>query len=51
MTGLSPPNLNDMRAFADAWPDRAILLQLVAQLPQGHNIRLLETLKLSAERA
>ncbi|HTY49794.1 MAG TPA: DUF1016 N-terminal domain-containing protein [Steroidobacteraceae bacterium] len=51
MTGLSPRNLNDMRAFADARPDRAILQQLVAQLPWGHNIRLLEARKLSEERA
>jgi DUF1016 N-terminal domain len=51
MTGLSPRNLNYMRAFAEAWPDRAIVQQLVAQLPWGHNIRLLEALKLPEERA
>ena len=33
MTGLSPRNLNYMRAFAEAWPDQAIVQQLVAQLP------------------
>jgi predicted nuclease of restriction endonuclease-like (RecB) superfamily len=50
MTGLSPRNLNYMRAFSEAWPDRAIVQQLVAQLPWGHNIRLLEALKLPEER-
>jgi hypothetical protein len=44
MTGLSPRNLKYMRAFAEAWPDHAIVQQLVAQLPWGHNIRLLEAL-------
>jgi hypothetical protein len=38
-----------MRAFAEVWPDPAIVQQLVAQLPWGHNIRLLEGLK-SAEQ-
>jgi len=51
MTGLSPRNLKYMRAFAEAWPDRPIVQQLVAQLPWGHNIRLLEALKLPDERA
>jgi predicted nuclease of restriction endonuclease-like (RecB) superfamily len=51
MTGLSPRNLKYMRAFAEAWPDPAIVQQLVAQLPWGHNIRLLEALKLPEERA
>ncbi len=51
MTGLSPRNLKDMRAFAEAWPDQAIVQQLVAQLPWGHNIRLLEALKQPEERA
>lgn len=51
MTGLSPRNLKYMRAFADAWPDQAIVQQLVAQLPWGHNIRLLEALKQPEDRA
>jgi predicted nuclease of restriction endonuclease-like (RecB) superfamily len=50
MTGLSPRNLKYMRAFAEAWPDRSIVQQLVAQLPWGHNIRLLEAVKLPEER-
>lgn len=45
MTGLSPRNLKYMRAFAEAWPDPAMVQQLVAQLPWGHNMRLLEALK------
>jgi predicted nuclease of restriction endonuclease-like (RecB) superfamily len=40
-----------MRAFAEAWPDPVIVQQLVAQLPWGHNIRLLESLKHPEERA
>ena len=31
VTGLSPRNLKYMRAFAEAWPDPAIVQQLVAQ--------------------
>lgn len=45
MTGLSPRKLKYMRAFAEAWPDPPIVQQLVAQLPWGHNIRLLEAFK------
>jgi predicted nuclease of restriction endonuclease-like (RecB) superfamily len=41
MTGLSARNLKYMRAFADAYPDRPIVQQVVAQLPWGHNICLL----------
>jgi predicted nuclease of restriction endonuclease-like (RecB) superfamily len=39
-----------MRALAEAYPDRAIVQQLVAQLPWGHNIRLLESLKDQEQR-
>ena len=51
MTGLSPRNLKYMRAFAEAWPDQVTEQQLVAQLPWGYNIRLLEALKLPGARA
>lgn len=44
MTGLSMRNLLYMRRFAGAWPDQAIVQQLVAQLPWGHNIALLDKL-------
>jgi predicted nuclease of restriction endonuclease-like (RecB) superfamily len=41
MKGFSPRNLNYMRAFADAWRDEAIVQQLVAEIPWGHNLRLI----------
>ena len=50
MTGLSQRNLKYMRAFAEAWPDRGVVQQLVAQLPWGHNLRLLEAVKRPEER-
>ena len=50
MTGLSARNLKYMRAFAEAYPDRTIVQQVVAQLPWGHNIRLVESVKEPAER-
>lgn len=48
--GLSPRNLKYMRAFAEAWPDDAIVQQLVAQIPWGHNVRLLDHVKSPEER-
>ena len=39
-----------MRSFADAWPDDEFVQQVVALLPWGHNIRLLESVKLTSER-
>src|SRR6266550_3492306 len=50
MTGLSARNLKYMRAFAEAWPDREFVQQVVAQLPWGHNIRLLDAVKTPSER-
>jgi len=50
MQGLSLRNLRYMRSFAEAWPDESILQQLVAKLPWGHNVRLLDYLKSSKER-
>lgn len=50
MRGLSPRNLKYMRAFADAWPDEAIVQQVVAQIPWGHNVVLLDRLQTSEER-
>jgi len=50
MTGLSARNLKYMRAFAEAWPDEAIVQQVVAQIPWGHNVRLLDYVKTSDER-
>jgi predicted nuclease of restriction endonuclease-like (RecB) superfamily len=50
MTGLSPRNMKYMRAFAEAWADEAIVQQAVAQLPWGHNVRLLDMVKDRATR-
>lgn len=35
MQGFSLRNLRYMRSFAEAWPDEAILQQIVAKLPWG----------------
>jgi len=45
MKGFSRANLMYMRAFAEAWPDAAIVQQPVGQLPWGHNLVLLTRLK------
>lgn len=45
MKGFSRANLMYMRAFAEAWPDAAIVQQAVGQLPWGHNLLLLAKLK------
>jgi predicted nuclease of restriction endonuclease-like (RecB) superfamily len=44
MKGFSPRNLKYMRAFAAAWPDRAIVQAPLAQLSWYHHIALLEKL-------
>jgi predicted nuclease of restriction endonuclease-like (RecB) superfamily len=46
MQGFSRANLMYMRAFAEAWPDEAAIVQQpVGQLPWGHNLVLLTKLK------
>jgi predicted nuclease of restriction endonuclease-like (RecB) superfamily len=50
MKGVSPRNLKYMRAFAFAWPDRAIVQQLAAQIPWFHNCVLLDRVSDPAER-
>jgi predicted nuclease of restriction endonuclease-like (RecB) superfamily len=50
MKGFSPRNLKYMRAFAEAWPDEAIVQQLVAQIPWGHNVRILDLVKATEDR-
>jgi predicted nuclease of restriction endonuclease-like (RecB) superfamily len=50
MKGFSPRNLKYMRAFAEAWPDRAIVQQVAAQLPWFHSCVLLDRLKEPAQR-
>ena len=48
--GFSPRNLRYMRSLAEAWPEREILQQLIAKLPWGHNIRVLDKVKDRATR-
>ncbi|MER9548346.1 PDDEXK nuclease domain-containing protein [Mesorhizobium sp. M0322] len=50
MTGLSSRNLKYMRAFAEAFPEREIVQQVVARLPWGHAIKLVEGTKSSEQR-
>lgn len=50
MKGLSVRNLKYMRSVAEAWPDEAIVQQAVAQIPWGHNVRLLDKVKDPQER-
>jgi predicted nuclease of restriction endonuclease-like (RecB) superfamily len=48
--GYSVRNLKYMRSFAEAWPDRSIVQQLVAQIPWGHNCTLLDQVEDEATR-
>jgi predicted nuclease of restriction endonuclease-like (RecB) superfamily len=50
MKGFSPRNLKYMRAFAAAWPERALVQRTVAQLSWGQNIVLLEKLDHTDDR-
>ncbi|AFE07330.1 hypothetical protein COCOR_07107 [Corallococcus coralloides DSM 2259] len=51
MKGFSRANLMYMRAFAEAWPDEAVIVQQpVGQLPWGHNLVLLTKLKTTKAR-
>ncbi|MDQ2687507.1 MAG: PDDEXK nuclease domain-containing protein, partial [Armatimonadota bacterium] len=45
MKGLSRTNLLYMRAFAEAYPDEAIVQQLAGQIPWFHNCILLDKVK------
>ena len=45
MKGFSPRNLKYMRAFAEAWPEEEFVQQAVAQIPWGHNVRILDYVK------
>ena len=40
-----------MRAFAEAWADRVFVQQAVAQIPWGHNVRILDKAKTAEERS
>ncbi len=48
--GFSPRNLKYMRAFAQAWPDRAFVQGPLARLPWYHHLALLEKLQTAEER-
>lgn len=50
MKGFSPRNMRYMRDFYEAYQDPTILQQVVAKLPWGHNILLLDSLKTDKER-
>ena len=50
MTGFGARNRKYMRALAEAYPDQQFVQQVVAQLPWGHNVRILEMVKAPAER-
>ena len=50
MRGFSPRNLKYMRAFAEAWPDRAFVQAALAPLPWYHHLALLEKLATPDER-
>jgi predicted nuclease of restriction endonuclease-like (RecB) superfamily len=45
LSGYTVPNLKYMRTFAEAWPDRAIVHQLGAQIPWKHNCVLLDRVR------
>ncbi|MCW3062241.1 MAG: hypothetical protein JWQ02_4062 [Capsulimonas sp.] len=50
MKGLSRTNLLYMRAFAEAYPDQAIVQQTAGRIPWFHNCVLLDKLKNFPER-
>jgi hypothetical protein len=50
MSGFSSRNLKYMRALATAYPAGPIVQQLVALLPWGHNVRILDATKDPVER-
>ena len=50
MKGFSPRNLQYMQQFAATWPDAEIVQQLVSQIPWGHNIALMRSVKDPAAR-
>jgi predicted nuclease of restriction endonuclease-like (RecB) superfamily len=50
MSGFSPRNLKYMRALGEAYPDGQFVQQLVAQMPWGHHVRLLDLVKDRSQR-
>jgi len=43
--GFSPRNFRYMHALAEVWPEQEILQSLIAKLPWGHNLRVLDRIK------
>lgn len=39
-----------MRAFAEAYPDEQLVQEVLALIPWGHNVRILDTVKDQTER-
>jgi predicted nuclease of restriction endonuclease-like (RecB) superfamily len=50
MRGFRPRNLKYMRAFAEAYPDQQFVQQVFAQLPWGHQVRILDTVQDAKQR-
>ena len=50
MRGFRARNLKYMRAFAEAYPDQEFVQQVVAQLPWGHQVRILDSVKDATQR-
>lgn len=50
MKGFSPRNLKYMRALAEAYSEEQFVQQAVAQIPWGHNVRILDYVRDPAER-
>ena len=50
MRGFRARNLKYMRAFAEAYRDKEFVQQVVAQLPWGHQVRILDSVKDSKQR-
>lgn len=50
MKGFSARNLKYMRALAATYPETEFVQQVVAQIPWGHNVRILDYVKEPAER-
>src|SRR5580704_6890926 len=48
--GFRARNLKYMRAFAEAYPDQEFVQQPVAQLPWGHQVRILDSVKGAKQR-
>lgn len=50
MRGFRARNLKYMRAFAEAYPEEEFVQQVVARLPWGHQVRILDAVKDPSER-